>query len=81
MPEVVVSLEAPDEFLRARIMNLPEKVVAGSHNTEEGLTRRLTEYKAVNGEDDTVLNYYDELEIHPSRLGKKTLTSFKHDYR
>ena len=34
--EVVVSLEAADEFLKNRVMNLPESVVAGTHNTEEG---------------------------------------------
>jgi len=34
--EVVVSLDAPDEFLKSRVMNLPESVVAGTHNTEEG---------------------------------------------
>ena len=32
----MVSLEAPDEFLKNRVMNLPESVVAGTHNTEEG---------------------------------------------
>ena len=37
MPEVVVSLEATDSFLKARIMNLPENVVSGTHNTEEKL--------------------------------------------
>lgn len=31
-----MSLEAPDEFLKNRVMNLPESVVAGTHNTEEG---------------------------------------------
>ena len=34
--EVVVSLDALDEFLKSRVMNLPESVVAGTHNTEEG---------------------------------------------
>ncbi|XP_013392761.1 adenylate kinase 7 [Lingula anatina] len=68
MPEVVVCLDATDEFLRARVMNLPESVVAGTHNTEEGLMRRLTEYRAINGEDETVLNYFDELEIHPDKI-------------
>lgn len=34
MPELVVTLDAPAEFLRNRIMNLPETVVAGTHNTE-----------------------------------------------
>ena len=70
MPEVVICLEATDEFLKMRIMNLPENVVAGTHNTEEGLVRRLTEYRALNTEDDTVLNYFDEFEIHPEKIGR-----------
>lgn len=37
MPEVVVSLEASDEFLRERVMNLPQILVEGTHNTEEGI--------------------------------------------
>jgi len=68
MPEVVVSLEAADEFLKNRVMNLPESVVAGTHNTEEGLMRRLAEFRAINTEDETVLNYFDELEIHPDHI-------------
>ncbi|XP_073248934.1 adenylate kinase 7-like [Porites lutea] len=68
MPEVVVSLDAPDEFLKNRVMNLPESVVAGTHNTEEGLMRRLAEFRAVNTEDETVMNYFDELEIHPDHI-------------
>ncbi|XP_065055319.1 adenylate kinase 7-like [Rhopilema esculentum] len=68
MPEVVISLDAPDDFLKSRVMNLPESVVAGTHNTEEGLLRRLAEFRAVNTEDETVLNYYDELEIHPEHI-------------
>ncbi|EDO36546.1 predicted protein [Nematostella vectensis] len=68
MPEVVVSLDASDDFLKTRVMNLPESVVAGTHNTEEGLMRRLSEYRAVNTEDETVLNFFDELEIHPDNI-------------
>ncbi len=36
MPEIVVSLNASDDFLKERVMNLPESEVAGTHNTEEG---------------------------------------------
>ena len=36
-----MSLEATDEFLKNRVMNLPESVVAGTHNTEEGKTCRV----------------------------------------
>ena len=70
MPEVVICLDATDEFLKMRIMNLPENVVAGTHNTEEGLVRRLADYRALNTEDETVLNYFDEFEIHPEKIGK-----------
>lgn len=70
MPELIVSLDATDEFLRQRVMNLPESVVIGTHNTEDGLTRRLAEYRAINNDDDTVLNYFDELEFHPQHIGQ-----------
>ena len=54
-------------------MNLPENVVAGTHNTEEGLNRRLTLYREQNNEEDTILNYFDELEIHPHKYGMKSI--------
>ncbi len=41
-------------------MNLPEKLVQDTHNTEEGLTRRLAEYRDNNNEDNTVLNVFEE---------------------
>jgi len=148
MPEIVVALDAHDDFLKERVMNLSEEVVqvriaaralprAGNarailtkwrlsqdfrdrrvlifftlfkhlkkfdlpvslsswwklisfrgppdkgfarvqmfflwfqntHNTEEGFLRRLQEYRSINHEDDTVLNYFDELEIHPEHIG------------
>ncbi|XP_075265213.1 adenylate kinase 7-like isoform X4 [Convolutriloba macropyga] len=65
MPEVLASMEAPDEFLRDRVMNLPEKLIEGTHNTEEKLNKRLTIFRENNTEDVTVLNYFDELEVHP----------------
>ena len=71
--EFVVSLNASDEFLRNRVMNLPEASVSGTHNTEEGLQRRLVEYRNLNTDDETVLNNFDELEIHPEHIGKKTM--------
>lgn len=68
MPEFVICLEASDDFLKNRVMNLPESVVAGTHNTEKELVRRLAEYRAINTEDETILNYFDELEFHPERI-------------
>lgn len=68
MPELIICLEATDEFLRNRVMNLPEGVVTGTHNAEEGFTRRISEYRAINTDDETVLNYFDELEFHPEKI-------------
>ena len=79
MPDLIVCLEANDSFLRDRIMNLPENVVAGTHNTEEGFTRRITEYRAINTDDETVLNYFDELEFHPEKIGQLNLTLIQTD--
>ena len=66
--EVVVSLDATDEFLKARIMNLPEAIVTGTHNTEDLFLKRLSEFRAINTDDQTVLNYFDELEVHPEHI-------------
>ena len=36
LPQFLFSLDATDEFLKERVMNLPHLVVEGTHNTEEG---------------------------------------------
>ena len=41
MPEVVISLDAADEFLKDRVMNLPQAVVKGTHNTEKGILMEI----------------------------------------
>ncbi|XP_064368172.1 adenylate kinase 7 isoform X2 [Dromaius novaehollandiae] len=64
-PEFVISLTAPDEFLKNRIINLPESVVAGTHYTQDRFLISLNLFRELNTEDETVLNYFDELEIHP----------------
>ncbi|XP_021259603.1 adenylate kinase 7 isoform X3 [Numida meleagris] len=64
-PEFVISLTASDEFLKNRIINLPESVVAGTHYTQDRFLQSLSNFREINVEDETVLNYFDELEIHP----------------
>ena len=32
--------------------------------------RRLDAYRTHNTEDETVLNYFDELEFHPEKIGE-----------
>ncbi|NWI49805.1 KAD7 kinase, partial [Calyptomena viridis] len=64
-PEFVFSLTASDEFLINRIINLPESVVAGTHYTQDRFLQSLKLFRDSNTDDTTVLNYFDELEIHP----------------
>ncbi|XP_061038858.1 adenylate kinase 7 isoform X4 [Eubalaena glacialis] len=66
--EFVCSLDASDEFLKERVMNLPESVVAGTHYSQGQFLRALSNYRDINTEDETVLNYFDELEIHPIHI-------------
>ena len=35
------------------------------------MTRRLAEFRSINEEDTTVLNYFDEKEIHPEHISEK----------
>ena len=74
MPKLIVVLEASDEFLHERVINLPEIIVIGTHNTEDELTRRLAEYRAKNTDDNSVLQYFDELELGVNRLGQILLS-------
>ncbi|NWY91195.1 KAD7 kinase, partial [Loxia curvirostra] len=65
IPEFIFSLIAPDEFLINRIIQLPETEVAGTHYTEDQFLEILKRFRKINTDDVTVLNYFDELEIHP----------------
>ncbi|NXS52345.1 KAD7 kinase, partial [Brachypteracias leptosomus] len=64
-PEFVISLSASDEFLTNRIINLPERIVAGTHYTQDRFPQSLNLFRELNMDDTTVLNYFDELEIYP----------------
>ncbi|XP_061319932.1 adenylate kinase 7 isoform X1 [Pezoporus flaviventris] len=64
-PEFVISLTASDEFLINRIINLPESTVAGTHYTPDRFLQALNVFRELNTDDKTVLNYFDEIEIHP----------------
>ncbi|NWR01811.1 KAD7 kinase, partial [Paradoxornis webbianus] len=65
IPEFVFSLIASDEFLKNRVINLPEIEVVGTHYTEKQFLQSLKHFRKLNTDDTTVLNYFDELEIHP----------------
>ncbi|KAM8916506.1 adenylate kinase 7 isoform 3-T3 [Spinachia spinachia] len=66
--DFVLCLDASDVFLKHRVMMLPERLVQ-EHNYElEHFQRRLARYRGNNVEDETVVNYFDELDISPLYL-------------
>ncbi|XP_056402090.1 adenylate kinase 7 isoform X2 [Hyla sarda] len=67
-PDYVISLDASDEFLKNRVINLPESIVAGTHYAQDRFLRALATFREINTEDETVLNYFDEAEIHPLHI-------------
>ncbi|XP_059505001.1 adenylate kinase 7 isoform X2 [Stegostoma tigrinum] len=67
-PEYIFSLEASNEFLKNRVLNLPESLVVGTHYTQDKFMRHLARYRDQNTEDETLLNYFDEIEIHPVHI-------------
>ncbi|KAK2878932.1 hypothetical protein Q8A67_019723 [Cirrhinus molitorella] len=68
IPEFVFFIDATDVFLKNRVLNLPETVVEGTFYTPEQFLRRLANFRERNVEDETLLNYFEDLEIHPEHL-------------
>ncbi|XP_047013432.1 adenylate kinase 7 isoform X3 [Ictalurus punctatus] len=68
VPEFVFSLDATDEVLEERVLNLPESVAQGTSHSVEKYFPRLAAFRTNNSGDETVLKYFDELEIHPERI-------------
>ena len=50
-------------------MNLPERQVQEHNYDQEHFLRRLATYRESNMEDNTVINYFEELDINPLYLG------------
>lgn len=69
VPECVVYLEASDELLRDRVMNLPEKVIQEHNYEQDHFLGRLSKYRENDAENDTVLQYFDEIDISPLHIG------------
>jgi len=49
VPELVIDFTSTEDFLKQRMMNLPEEIVQGTHNTEEGFLRRLVIFYLIFG--------------------------------
>ncbi|KAJ3350776.1 Adenylate kinase 7 [Allomyces javanicus] len=64
-PDQVLVLDAPDDWLRDRAMQRAEADMTARTN-EDGFNARLAAYRAQNADNVTVLNVFDEAEIHPA---------------
>lgn len=67
--EFVLCLDASDALLKDRVMNLPERLVQEHNYEHEHFLWRLARYRENNVEDETVVNYFDELDIALLSLG------------
>uniref|UniRef100_A0A8C7XZP0 Adenylate kinase 7b n=1 Tax=Oryzias sinensis TaxID=183150 RepID=A0A8C7XZP0_9TELE len=63
VPEFVFTLDAPDNLLVDRVMNLPESVVQEHNYHPENFTKRLATYRKMNTLEETVLTFFTELDI------------------
>ena len=59
--EFVVILEASEEFLHRRVMNLPERAVAGTHNTESEFQRRVKTVTDL-GDDGQAAKFFEDVD-------------------
>ncbi|XP_035534137.1 adenylate kinase 7-like [Morone saxatilis] len=77
-PEHVFALNATDDFLTKRAQGLPQSVAEKMRYTQEEFVPRLTKYRQLSTAEETLLDYFDELEIHPEHL---EVTTGDSDYR
>lgn len=65
----VISLDAPDDVLKKRAQALPERVAEKMRCTEAEYIPRLEKFRNAMDAEESVLDYFDELEIHPKHIG------------
>uniref|UniRef100_A0A3P8TIL4 Adenylate kinase 7b n=1 Tax=Amphiprion percula TaxID=161767 RepID=A0A3P8TIL4_AMPPE len=63
--EFVLYLDASDSFLMDRVMNLPERLVQEHSYEPELFLKRLARFRENSAEEETVDNYFVEMDISP----------------
>jgi len=74
-PQFVIQLLADDEFLKERVRELPEEIVAGTHYTDEGMERRLKIYHDNNYSEagnPVLLDFFKEHKIEIIKVNVQT---------
>ncbi|XP_068433045.1 adenylate kinase 7-like isoform X2 [Clinocottus analis] len=67
-PEHIFALNATDDFLITRVQGLPQSVAETKRYTQEEFLPRLSRYRQLATAEETLLDYFDELEIHPEYI-------------
>ncbi|XP_037606367.1 adenylate kinase 7a isoform X2 [Sebastes umbrosus] len=67
-PEHIFSLNATDDFLTERVQRLPQSEAETMRYTQEEFISRLTRYRERSAAEEPLLDYFDELEIHPEHI-------------
>ncbi|XP_047429129.1 adenylate kinase 7-like [Mugil cephalus] len=67
-PEHVFALDASDDFLTNRVLGLPESVAEKMRYTQDEFLARLMRYRQLSRAEETLLDYFDELEIQPQHI-------------
>uniref|UniRef100_A0A8C2KC04 Adenylate kinase 7a n=1 Tax=Cyprinus carpio TaxID=7962 RepID=A0A8C2KC04_CYPCA len=68
IPKFIFSLDATDEFLKERVQSLPQNVAEEMHYTQDEFTESLAQFRETLAEDESVLDYFDYLEIQPEHI-------------
>ncbi|XP_072307845.1 adenylate kinase 7-like [Eucyclogobius newberryi] len=67
-PEHIFVLNASDELLMERAQALPQSAAEKRHYTQEAFLPRLESYRERCAADETLLDYFEELEIFPEEI-------------
>ncbi|CAH0627194.1 unnamed protein product [Chrysodeixis includens] len=73
LPDIVVYLDATDDFVCEKAMRQPE---GDSRLDEETILKRLSEFRAADTRETTPVNFFDELDIHPLVVTVKDHTDY-----
>ncbi|XP_069578435.1 adenylate kinase 7-like [Brachyistius frenatus] len=68
IPGHIFAINASDDFLINRVQGLPESVVEKMHYTQNEFIPRLATYRQLSEAEETLLDYFHELEIHPEQI-------------
>lgn len=67
--EHIFALEATDDFLTERVQGLSQSEAEKMLYTQEEFVSRLQSYRQLSASHNSVLDYFDELELHPEYIG------------